>query len=173
MAEALTKRTILAYLAELAEELGPGTHQHMIIVVGGSLLALHDLRLTTADIDSVSRLEAELRQAADHIADRHDLERGRWLNDNAAIFVPTTLTTDLCDVRLAHPRLLVLGAPLKHVFLMKLSSPRTRDVDDLRVLWPACDFASPEEAAAMWHAAYPHEEADPYLADYIRDRVRP
>lgn len=31
-----------------------------------------------------------------------------------------------------------------------------------------CDFHSPQEAAALWHAAYPHEEPDPYLADYIQ-----
>lgn len=167
MPEPLDKAAILDHLAEVAQELGPGTHQHVIIVVGGSLLALHDLRLSTWDVDSVARLEPELRAAADRVAGRHGLEPGRWLNDRAVMFRPATLTPLMCEVVFEHPRLIVRGAPLEYVFLMKLGA-RASDFDDLRVLWPVCSFDSPEHAAQMWHEGYPHEEHDPFLADHIR-----
>jgi hypothetical protein len=28
---------------------------------------------------------------------------------------------------------------------------------------------SVEEATELWHTSYPHQEPDPYLADYIRE----
>jgi hypothetical protein len=167
VSEPLDKAAILDYLGELADELAPGPQQRVIIVVGGSLLALHDLRQSTRDVDSVARLDDELRAAADRVAARHGLERGRWLNDRAAMFRPATLSPQTCEVVLEHPRLLVLGAPLDDVFLMKLGA-RASDFDDLRALWPLCSFSSPDEAAQRWHEAYPHEEHDPYLADHIR-----
>lgn len=167
MSDPLDKGAILDHLHELARELGPGTQQHEIIVVGGSLLALHDLRLSTRDIDSVARLDPELKEAADRVAARHGLPPGRWLNDRAAMFRPATLTAQMCEVVFENPRLIVRGAPLEYVFLMKLGA-RASDFDDLRVLWPACSFSSPEQAVQMWHEAYPHEEQDPFLIDHIR-----
>ena len=172
MSDPLDKAAILGHLAEVAEELGPGTYQHLIIVVGGSLLALHDLRLSTFDVDSVARLEPELRAAADRVAARHGLEPGRWLNDRAAMFRPATLTPLMCGVVFEHPRLMVRGAPLEHVFLMKLGA-RASDFDDLRVLWPLCRFNSPEHAAQLWHENYPHEEHDPFLPAHIRTIAEP
>ena len=34
-------------------------------------------------------------------------------------------------------------------------------------LWPRCNFASPEDVVEQYEAAYPHEEKDPYLGDYV------
>lgn len=53
--EPLRADMILRYLGEIANELGPEGQQHVVLVVGGSLLALHGLRDTTLDIDSVRR----------------------------------------------------------------------------------------------------------------------
>lgn len=52
---------------------------------------------------------------------------------------------------------------------MKLFAGRAADTTDLETLWPRCGFASPEAAAGAFHAAYPHLEHDPHLADWIRD----
>ena len=75
-----------------------------------------------------------------------------------------------CDVLLDRPRLLVLGAPLRQVFMMKLFAARvrTRDYDDLVALWPECGFDSAEKAVELYRDAYPHEAEDPYLVEYVR-----
>lgn len=74
-------------------------------------------------------------------------------------------------VLLDHPALLVLGAPLEQVFLMKPFASRAADTDDLEALWPRCAFESPEEAADAFHQAYPHLEPDEHLAELIRNLV--
>lgn len=159
---------IRAHLLSVAETLEPGRPQHTLIVVGGSLLAWHGLRDTTRDVDSVRRLDDELRRAVAEVARTHGLAAD-WLNDNAAGFRPFTFTEDDCVVLLDTPRLLVLGAPLDQVFLMKLYRVDAQDYEDLIMLWPLCRFTSPEEAAAQFHAAYPHAPEDPELASMIRD----
>jgi hypothetical protein len=50
---------------------------------------------------------------------------------------------------------------------MKLYAARTRDHADLRAMWKDCGFATPHEAADLFHEAYPHLENDPFLASYI------
>lgn len=52
---------------------------------------------------------------------------------------------------------------------MKLYAARASDFDDLVALWPHCDYASPDDAAAALYAAYAHLEVDPHLADFIRE----
>ncbi len=37
----------------------------------------------------------------------------------------------------------------------------------LEALWPRCSFETPDEAAVAYRAAYPHEEPDPHLADWL------
>ena len=49
-------------VTEVADELA-GTEQHTIVVVGGSLLAWHGLRETTRDVDSIRRIDDDLRDA--------------------------------------------------------------------------------------------------------------
>jgi hypothetical protein len=166
----LNANEILAYLREVADALAPTGPRHTIVVVGGSLLALHGLRLTTLDVDTVRRIEKELRDAVARVARVHDLAPA-WLNDSAAAFRPQTFVEADCEMLLDQARLLVLGAPLRQVFVMKLFAARgrSRDYDDLVALWPECGFDSAEQAADLYRAAYPHAAEDPHLIDYIRD----
>lgn len=157
---------IVQYLTEVADRLGPGGPEHVVIVVGGSLLALRDLRQATVDVDSVRRLDAELMTAVAAVAADHGLAP-RWLNDSAAMFKPATLRDGDCHLELTRGRLLVLGAPLDQVFLMKLYASRARDLDDLVKLWPHCTFGSPQAAVDAYDLAYPHLEHDRYLADHV------
>lgn len=157
---------IRRYLLEVASAMSVDGPQHRILVVGGALLAWHGLRDTTLDVDSVHRVDEELRQAVQLVAKRHGLAP-QWLNDSAAGFVPATLKVEDCDVILDEPRLLVLGAPLRQVFLMKVFAGRERDQDDLVSLWPQLGV-TPEEVADEYWTAYPAAPADPFLADWIR-----
>ncbi len=61
----------------------------------------------------------------------------------------------------------VLGASFDQVFIMKVHAGRATDADDLEALWPRCSFETPDEAAVAYRAAYPHEEPDPHLADWL------
>lgn len=53
--------------AELAARKAPATS---LIVVGGSYLALQGLREATADVDTVTRIEASVRDAVEAVAAR-------------------------------------------------------------------------------------------------------
>ncbi|MDQ3611254.1 MAG: DUF6036 family nucleotidyltransferase [Actinomycetota bacterium] len=162
----LDGQRIVQYLNEVADRLGPDGPEHTVIVVGGSLLALRDLRQTTVDIDSVRRLDAELMTAVAAVASDHGLAP-RWLNDSAAMFKPATLRDGDCHVELERGRLLVLSAPLDQVFVMKLYASRAPDLDDMVTLWPHCTFGSAQAVVDAFHVAYPHLEHDPYLIDHV------
>ena len=45
------------------------------------------------------------------------------------------------------------------------------DALDLRALWAATRFNTPDDAVTAFYTAYPHEELDPFLADWIRTVV--
>jgi hypothetical protein len=89
------------------------------------------------------------------------------LNDSAAMFKPATLRDSDCQLELERGRLLVLGAPLDQVFVMKLYASRAPDLDDLVKLWPHCTFVSPQAVVDAFDLAYPHLEHDPYLIDHV------
>ena len=159
---------IRALLREVAEVLGDDGVRHTVTVVGGSLLAWHDLRESTVDVDTVRRIDPELAHAVEIVADRHGLA-SRWMNDHAAGFAPQTFDESACDVLLETSRLLVLGLPLRDVFLMKLYAGRARDHDDLVALWPRTGFATAREAVDAMCRAYPAATQDEYLESYVAD----
>lgn len=163
----LDREAIVAHLRDVADTLAAVGPRHTVVVVGGSLLALHGLRRTTVDVDSVRRIDTELRAAIASVARLRDLAPA-WLNDSAAAFRPSTFDEAECEELLTQGRLTVLGAPLRQVFVMKLNAARARDHDDLVVLWQACDFETAEEAVEMYRNAYPHEADDPYLINFVR-----
>jgi hypothetical protein len=165
----LSGEDIRTYLNEVAETLPAGT-RHMLVMVGGSLLAWHGLRASTYDVDSVLALDEALREAVAQVAQSRHLAR-QWLNDRARPFAPQTLRQQDCEVLLDHPALLVLGAPLGQVFLMKLDASRVRssDVEDMITLWPHCGFTSPQDVVDQYYEAYPLASPDEYLAEYVED----
>ena len=98
----LTAYDIRRVLLEVANVLPTTGPRHVVIVIGGSLLAWHGLRDTTADVDSVKCLENPLRVAVAEVAKHHDLAAG-CLNDFAAGFVPATLSEEECPVLIERP----------------------------------------------------------------------
>jgi hypothetical protein len=165
----LDGEAIKALIVEVAAELDDQA-QRTIIVVGGSLLAWHDLRDATEDVDSIRPLDDALREAAKTVAARHGLA-ANWLNDHAAPWASATLDMDVCEVLFEHGKLHVLGLPLRDIFLMKLNRGDPPDLVDMRSVWPlVCDeFASVVEVMAAYYAAFPNEdpEDDPHLGDLV------
>lgn len=165
------RHTILELLEEVAARLAEVDHPRAeLIVVGGSFMALKGLRTGTADVDTVTRLDRVITAAVAEVAARREL-RSDWLNDRAAPFAPAGLSSDECEVLFDHGRLVALGPPPDAVFLMKLQAARAGDADDMRALWPTCSFADPAQAVAAFYEAYPHEELDPHLLEFVSRTV--
>jgi hypothetical protein len=162
----LSGSEIQSLVLEVAERLAPAGKRHVLIIVGGSLLAWHGLRESTEDVDSVRLLDDELRSAVASVAADHDLPSD-WLNANAAMFIPATFDPDSCEVLVDHLRLLVLGAPMGDVFVMKMYRALPNDVADMIRMWPLIGFISAQQVVDAFFAAYPHAPADDHLDQYV------
>jgi hypothetical protein len=162
------KRTILFALRAVAARLEEqDAEPGVLIVVGGSFMAFHELREATRVVDTVTRITAVTRNAIDAVAAEHGFEAG-WLNDRAAIYLPQGLDAEACEILVDHPRLRVLGPPADYVFVMKLYAARGEvDHDDMVHLWPHCTFATADNAVALYWQAYPHAPADEDLVGYV------
>jgi len=158
-------------VTEVADELA-GNEQRMIVVVGGSLLAWHGLRETTRDVDSIRRIDDDLRDAVRRVAERHGLALD-WLNDLSEAFAPVGFDVEACEVLLEHPRLRALGAPFRDVFLMKLRRGDPQDLIDMRVLWPYVQnqFATAADVVDAFLEAFPSEPEDEYLDRLVVDEL--
>jgi hypothetical protein len=160
------------YLVDVGAELERRGLTRSIVIVGGAYVASRGVRTSTTDVDTVDELDDDLRSAIAVVAERHGLEPD-WLNDRARPWRPATF-----DPRTGTPLLLaggleVIAPPSDVIVLMKIAAGgRTpNDALDLRSLWPTTSFLDTEQAVAAFYAAYPHEEPDPHLADWIRSVV--
>ena len=155
---------------EVADLLDDDRPQATLIVVGGSLLAWHGLRVATEDVDSSVRIDADIKAAVRAVAERHDLAAD-WLNDHSAAWHPQTLRPEDCDLLIGHPRLRLLGAPLAAVFLMKLNRSQPQDMTDMIAMWPgvAGTFPTARSVVDAYAAAFPFEEHDEYLGRQVID----
>ena len=162
----LTATEIRQNLREVANELGPQGPEHAVILVGGALLALHDLRPSTHDVDTVEAMDDELQAAVAAVARRHDLSP-RWLNSDAKAYTPSGFDPAESRMIVRYGRLHVRAAPFRQVFLMKLYAARAPDYDDMVRLWPHTGFQSPQQAVAAYQEAYPHAPEDEHLQSYV------
>ena len=163
----LGKTEILTHIAEVADELAARELTCSLVVVGGSYMALHDLRESTANVDSVTVLTVELKDIVRQVGERHGL-RSTWLHDSATMFAPAGLDLGACELLYEHSHLTVLGPPPGQVFLMKLLAGRAPDHDDMVALWPRCGFSDAQAAVDAYYLAYPFEEHDRHLAAYVQ-----
>lgn len=165
---------ILRLLRAVAAKLDAGTNGEMaraeVVVVGGSLLAVEGLRAATADVDSARSVGPDLAAAVEQVAEQNGLSP-KWLNDRARPYLPSTFRLVDCSELHRSRGLVVYGAPLSQVFLMKMNAGRAQDLADLERMWERVGFRSPDDAAHAYREAYPNEADDPYLADWVREVV--
>lgn len=157
---------IRALVGEVGDRLAPAGPQHVVVIVGGSLLAWHDLRDSTEDVDRIQRFGDELRVVIASVAMEHDLAPD-WLNANAAMFTPASFDRRMCTALLDRPRLLVLGARIRDVFIIKLYRAAPNDVADMIVMWPHTGFASAREVVEAFYEAYPLAPDDEFLDEFV------
>jgi hypothetical protein len=163
---------IEGYLVEVGAELERRGLARSIVVVGGAYVAARGARTSTTDVDTVDELDDEFRDAIARVAERHGLEPD-WLNDRARPWRPATFDTSSGTTLLRSGGLEVVAPPPDVIVLMKIAAGgrSPNDALDLRSLWPTTSFLDTEQAVAAFYAAYPHEEPDPHLADWIRSVV--
>lgn len=163
----LDRDAIEHHLHSLGDRLGAlGATVHLT-VVGGSYMALHGLRESTMDVDTITQLSDTVRRAVADVARDFDLDPA-WLNDRALAFRPH-IEAQVGAVLFEHPHLVVDGPTADFMFLMKLDRGEQRDRSDLIALWPRTSFGTPEAAALAHISAYPHLPEDEHLADYIAE----
>lgn len=160
---------LLAALHRLDSKLeAQGQPHQKVIVVGGSYLALAELREATRDVDVITRLTSATRRAIHDVATELHLSP-RWMNDEAAAFMPAGLAASHCTEVLTGSALTVLVPSADWIFLMKLYAARATDRPDLIRLWPHAGFESVARAVERYWGAYPHAPDDEHLDIYIND----
>lgn len=142
-----------------------------IVMVGGAWMLWHTQRVATRDVDSARKLPGQIDAAIKTIAERHDLEE-HWLNDHSTAFWPATADYADCAIGYETATLKVLVPPPNVMFLMKLDRSYPQDIEDMRQLWPMCDFESVEAVAEAYAEAYPLSN-DPYMASHIETIIGP
>lgn len=170
MLDAGQVRALLEELADLLGDTGPLIE---LTVAGGAYLATLGLRAATRDIDSITPLPDEVRQAAAQVARQHGLAPD-WLNDRAAPFRPAAMSPQLPGDELvlcARGRLRVFGAGPDAVLLMKLSAARSVDIQDILVLWPLTSYRTADDVVRAYEAAYPHEESDEHMLTWVQTLI--
>jgi integrase len=64
----LSKAEILTHIGEVADEFAARDLADTLVVVGGSYMALHDLRESTADVDTLTKLTEQLKTVVRAVA---------------------------------------------------------------------------------------------------------
>jgi hypothetical protein len=140
--EALMEPTTPEAIRQFLRELGTHLHRPVRVVIGGAvaLILPGHLSRATQDIDVVDEVPAEVRAeraVLDNLARRYLL----YLTHFQSHFLPAGWQERVHTLEPFGRLSVSLVDPLD-VFLSKLFSKRTKDLDDLRVLLPQFDRAT-------------------------------
>ncbi|NNN20641.1 MAG: hypothetical protein HKL80_01385 [Acidimicrobiales bacterium] len=110
------------------------------------VLAYNTLR-TTKDIDAIFEPKSIAFEIALEIANDSEIKlTDNWLNDAVKLFpFPGNQVDGVAKVLYENNGLTLRVASPKYLFAMKAWSGREVDEDDLRILWPLCEFNSASE----------------------------
>ena len=148
-----------ALIRQLFDELSAalearGVRGHVYLLGGGALIAGHGKERTTKDVDvRIDAAKDEVLAAAKSIGKRHGLDE-RWLDMEAAQFVPRG-----DDVRAKtvynSPGLVVTGASAEHLLAMKVFAARDVDLQDVKHLAGVLGITKAGHAIRICEQAYP------------------
>jgi len=156
----LDREELLVALRLLDEELSAVGVRGEVFVVGGAAMALaYDARRATVDVDAIFVPAAEVRKAAERVAERLQIEAD-WLNDGAKAFMPGSDPDRIGVFEGDH--LSVAAASPRYLLVMKLLASRLeRDQDDIRFLYDLCGFSTAEEGLDLIESTYPNHAIAP------------
>jgi len=160
MSVTLTRQEIIDGLTDVVLLLRKAGQPGEIQLIGGAAISLtiDSARPATKDIDAWATPPEALRAAADAVGRRRGWPDG-WLDENAAMFVPsglgrgaewvTLFDKDGVRIQVASPRMLLA---MKLIALTK--RPR-RDADDVAVLLTVCEVTTADEAERILEEFFP------------------
>ena len=152
----MTAEEITQYLEELNEELRLTNVKGEVSLFGGAVMCLaFKARPATKDVDAIFEPVREIRNAANRVADRHNLKVG-WLNMAVKMFVVEHQRSVLLDLS----NLKVFVPEGEYIFAMKVLAARadTSDIEDIQFLADKLAIKTIEEAAAIVRNYYPNKE---------------
>lgn len=169
-----TREDIITGLRELVQVLHGQQHPVRVRIVGGAAIALtvYAARASTADIDAASDPDETVQAAAHAIALRHNW-REDWINDAAAVFLPTGLGSRSPSWRPIHhdEQIAIEVAEPETLLAMKLHAAQirgNRDADDLTALLPLCGIHTVTDAEQLYEQYYPGDGFTPRTVQLVR-----
>jgi Nucleotidyltransferase of unknown function (DUF6036) len=158
--ERFTRRTILAALQALGDELTSRNVRGQIFIVGGAAMALaYSTRRVTRDVDAVFEPKAAIYDAAAKVAEDLGLPDD-WLNDAAKAFMPGN-DDDARPLPDIHGVEITTASP-RYLLAMKLMATRIgEDDEDIEVLLRQCKISSTQEALELLEQMYTAREPSP------------
>jgi Nucleotidyltransferase of unknown function (DUF6036) len=158
---------IRQYLSELNDELRAMDVKGEICLYGGAVMCLvFDARPATKDVDAVFRPARQIRQAAERVAQTHDI-RGDWLNDAVKGFVVPHARRVLFD----FPHLKVYVPEPDYLLAMKAIAARVDETDreDAGLLIRLLKLKTPDEVFAIVEKYYPRHQIKPATQFFIEE----
>ncbi|MDD7961122.1 DUF6036 family nucleotidyltransferase [Microbacterium thalli] len=171
--EELSADHLQGLFAEMSERLQERGLQAQLFVVGGAAMALaYNHQRLTRDVDAVFAPSREVRDIAEEIADRHQLEPD-WLNDGAKGFMPST--DENPRTVFESESLLVQVPSPEYLLAMKLHASRDeRDLNDAALLFNKAGYTEAEQAVDLLSRSYPAAMLLPkhrYVTDEVAHRA--
>lgn len=171
MAPDLDATTVRALLTELGAELDAAGIVADLFVVGGAAVALaYDARRLTRDVDAVFAPAAQVRTAAERVAQAHGLPAD-WLNDAVKGFLPPGVPAS--RLLMEVPGLRVEVAEPRYLLALKLRAARDEDVDDVRLLAGIAGIRTAHECVALLEATFPPSILTPRLQFFAEEVFAP
>jgi hypothetical protein len=158
---------IKQYLVELNEELRAMDVKGEICLYGGAVMCLvFDARPATKDVDAVFHPAQQVRQAAQRVAQAHNL-RGDWLNDAVKGYVVPHAQRVLFD----FSHLKVYVPEPDYMLAMKAIAARVDEADrsDAELLIKLLGLKTPDEVFAIVEKYYPRQQIKPATQFFIEE----
>ncbi|MHB8247228.1 MAG: DUF6036 family nucleotidyltransferase [Acidimicrobiales bacterium] len=168
----LDRKQILSLLDELSSRAERrGARVEMFLVGGAAMVLVYNTTRTTKDIEGIFEPKMIAYELAAEIAEDSDLGLAAdWLNDAVKVFpFPGDRVDETAKVIYENAGLDLRVASPRYLFAMKAWSGRESDEEDLRVLWPLCQFADAAEALDYVESAYPSATLRPRTQYVVED----
>ena len=107
--DAFTRENLDTYLKDLAKEFrkrnGTAMPAEIILIGGAAVLLNYGFRDSTTDIDAIIRASSSMKDAINHVGDKHSLPNG-WLNADfmrTGSYSPKLIDRDELTMDLKYP----------------------------------------------------------------------
>ena len=155
----MTAEEIKQYMSELNDELSTMNVKGEICLYGGAVMCIaFNARPETKDVDAVFEPVRVIGQAANRIAERHNLAVD-WLNNGVKMFLVEHEKKILFDM--SHIKVFIPESD--YLLAMKVLASRadTMDLEDIDFLIDELKLQNAEEVLEIVETYYPHKQVKP------------